>query len=148
MLVFCVDPVGGPQLAPPLLDQARVALDLWKTATGGRIPLSISGECRGAGISQGGANVIGWEHISGGAIGWAKRVYGSSVIEGGDIALEPGWPRVIDPACTVSTIAHELGHIMGLDHQLGDGRSIMFPYNQCRPALSDRDVAAARHLYP
>ncbi len=148
MLVFCVDPVGGPALAPPLLEQARAALDLWQTATSGSIPLSISGQCPGAGVSQGGGNVIGWGHISGGAIGWAKRVYGSSVIDGGDIALEPAWPRATEPACTVSTITHELGHMIGLDHQQGDGQSIMFPYNQCRPVLADRDAAAARHLYP
>lgn len=148
MLVFCVDPIGGPALAPPLLDQARLALDLWQTANGGGIPLSISGECPRAGVTQGGANVIGWEQIPGRAIGWAKRAYWLPVIEGGDIALEPDWPPVVDPACTVSTIAHELGHMIGLDHQLSDGQSIMFPYNQCRPVLSDRDAAAARHLYP
>ncbi len=145
-LVFCVDPVGGPQLKPSLLTQSRMALDLWKTAAPG-IPVSISGECPGTGIVHDDNNVIGWEHNSEGVIGWAKEIYRSSVIYGGDIALEPDWPRAYDPICTVSTIAHELGHMMGLNHQNDDDQSIMYPYNECRGLVSDRDAAAARHLY-
>ncbi len=145
-LVFCVDPVGGPQLEPSLLAQSRMALDLWRAAAPG-IPVSISGECPGAGIVHDGNNVIGWEHNAGSAVGWAKEIYGSGVILGGDIALEPSWPRAYDPICTESTIAHELGHMIGLNHQNEDEESIMYPYNQCRGLVSDRDAAAARHLY-
>lgn len=147
-LAVCVNPDGGPPLERPLVDVVRDALAHWQDAASGRIPLSVSGLCPGTRLDpRDGVSVVAWAQLKGTTVGRAQvRQAWGAVVEA-DIALGGSWGLASDDSCLLAVVLHEVGHVVGLDHQ-GNGPSIMAPRTSCNPVLSAEDIAAVRFLYP
>jgi hypothetical protein len=148
-LSLCVDPVGGPAMDRPLVDYVREAMDTWNLVAKVPLPLSISGSCPGAGTAAGdGRNVVGWRTLDPGVDGMAsvEAVHGS--VDEADVWLDIP-PDVWNgpPPCLRAILLHELGHVLGLDHQ-PEQSSIMHPQVTCDQTVpSGADAAAVRFLY-
>jgi len=116
---------------------------LWQAAVED-LPIAFGGDCPGTGAIHGdGVSAFAWEPLEGSVVGQAR--FGSGEIDEADIVLDSSWTRA-SGECLLAVALHELGHVLGLDHQ-NDVDSIMKPVTDCRPSLSQRDIDAARHLY-
>jgi len=144
-IAYCVNPTGGP---PGLDGDAFVALvdraaERWQEVANGRLPLVSRGRCDASPATRGdGVNAIGWTDDLGLVIAgqtWPNADQGT--VSEMDVWLSRGYfERLIihDPTkslepCVLSTMVHELGHVLGLDH----------PRSRTLPS-SMRGVGAAR----
>jgi hypothetical protein len=153
---YCVNPVGGP---PGLDGEAFVALveraaDRWQEVADGHLPLESQGRCESSPDARGdGVNTVGWTDDLGlviAAQAWPDADQG--VVNEIDIRVSRGYfqrLRARDPTktlqtCVFSTLVHELGHLIGLDHP--GSRSLAssmqgFGASRCdkgQPTASDR----------
>lgn len=102
-IVLCVDPIGGPPLERPLLDEVLDAIGVWRRAADGRIDISLAGACPGIEpVPRDGVNVVGWQPMGDDSVGWARvRELEGSVVEA-DIVLEPSWWSFSRSKCVLS----------------------------------------------
>ncbi len=146
-LAFCVN-ADGRRLRRPLIDYVQQALDTWNRDTGLDLPVNIQGTCPGAEPKIGsGLNVIAWAPLSDGRVGYTTVKYRHGSAEEAVVTLESS-PQELPESCLEAVLLHEMGHVMGLEHQ-PDPTSIMKPATDCPsdPSPSARDVAAVQLLY-
>jgi hypothetical protein len=127
-IAICANPAGGP---PGLDGDAFVALveraaARWQEVAGGILPLASRGRCAHDPTALGdGVNAVGWVDDLGlviAAQAWPDADQG--VVTEIDVRLSRAYvarPRARQPAraletCLFSTLVHELGHVLGLDH--------------------------------
>ena len=144
-IVFCTNPAGGPV---GLDGDAFVGLvegvaARWQETADGVLPLASRGRCENDPTALGdGMNAVGWVDDLGLAIAaqtWPNADRGT--VTEMDIRLSRGYfqrlqargPARTLEACVFSTLVHEFGHLLGLDH----------PHSRAVPS-SMRDVGASR----
>ncbi len=69
-----------------------------------------------------------------------KRYYSDLIISEADIVINENYKNEID----TSTLIHELGHILGMNHNTENDRSIMFPYKKLNQRLTNEDIQELR----
>jgi hypothetical protein len=127
-ILICVNPAGGP----PGLDGdvfvalVAVAVERWQQAIGNVLPLASGGRCDHDPNQRGdGSNTVGWTPDLGLIIaGQAWPDADAGTLGEVDILLSRGYFERLhdrDPgktmrACVLSTLVHEIGHLLGLDH--------------------------------
>jgi hypothetical protein len=127
-IVFCVNPAGGP---PGLDGDAFVALveraaGRWQEVAEGRLPIESHGRCESSPDTRGdGINTIGWTDDLGlviAAQAWPDADHGPvteidiRVSRGYFLRLRDRDPTRTLQTCVFSTMVHELGHLLTLDH--------------------------------
>lgn len=144
-IMLCVDPRGGPDITTPLLELTQRAVGEWQTAASGHVPLSVGGICKSAGGDQDNANPVRWAALSPDRSGEAYVHFD----EGGGVtdATIRLTTAMVGPsdACLLMILEHEVGHVIGMAHQLDTVVSIMRA--PCGATLSWADVAAVRYRY-
>jgi hypothetical protein len=127
-IAFCANPAGGPS---GLDGEAFVALveraaARWQEVADGGLPLVSRGRCESSPDTRDdGVNTVGWADDLGLAIAaqaWPNAEHG--VVSEMDIRLSRGFftrlrardPTKLPSTCVFSTVVHELGHLLGLDH--------------------------------
>lgn len=127
-IAICVNPAGGPSGldGDQYVQLVQVAVDRWQAAAGNILPLASHGRCDADPNDRGdGVNTVGWAPDLGLIIAgqaWPNAEHG--VISELDILLSRGYlerlaghaPGKSLRACTLSTLVHEIGHLLGLDH--------------------------------
>ncbi|MCC7371110.1 MAG: hypothetical protein IT306_22030 [Chloroflexi bacterium] len=127
-IVICANPAGGP----PGLDGddfvtlVAVAVARWQATADGLLPLRTTGRCEADPNLRGDkVNVVGWTPDVGLVIaGLAWPDADSGTLSETDVMLSRGYferlhaqrPGQTIRACAFSTLVHELGHVIGLDH--------------------------------
>ena len=165
-IAVCANPAGGP---PGLDDDAFVALveqaaARWQEVGEGHVPLVARGRCEHDPAALGdGMNTVGWVDDLGLVIAaqtWPNAEHG--VVGEMDVRVSHGYfERLLarNPArtlerCVFSTLVHELGHVLGLDHP----RSRLLPSSmlgvgaaQCdkgQPTEADKENLLRRYVRP
>jgi hypothetical protein len=127
-IAICVNPAGGP---PGLDGDAFVALvegaaARWQDVAGGALPLVSHGRCASSPDTRDDhINTVGWADDLGLAIAaqaWPNADHG--VVSEVDIRVSRGFFVRLQArdrtktlhTCVFSTVVHELGHLLGLDH--------------------------------
>jgi hypothetical protein len=148
VIEFCVNPEGGPAIDRPLIDVVNDAVTIWQLHARGVLPLSVAGLCPGTPVEyDDGVSVVAWRSTGSGILGWTWMADRRTSVHEADIVLNASPPSISGERCLLATLLHELGHVLGLDHQ-DQGPSIMMKAIDCVPALSEADIAAVRFLYP
>lgn len=162
-IAYCANPTGGP---PGLDGDAFVALvervaARWQEVGEGSLPLSPRGRCENDPTLLGdGMNAVGWVDDLGLVIAgqaWPNADQGT--VTEIDIRLSRGYFMRLqerDPSrtlerCVFSTLVHEFGHLLGLDHP----RSRLLPSSmqgvgasRCdkgQPSASDKETLLRRY---
>jgi hypothetical protein len=163
---FCVNPAGMPSSfsEPQFVDAVDRAVRLWQSAAGGGIPIENQGRCeRDAKNHRDGFSVIGWGRPKEGSkmlLGASyTRASGGRIVES-DVVLDavllgrrpltPIWVAERGAsACLAQTLAHEIGHLIGLEHAPEDVVSVMRPEGSCLriSKLPNADVVNVGRLY-
>ena len=127
-IAFCTNPAGGP---PGLDGDAFVALveragTRWQEVADGLLPLVSRGQCESSPDTRDdGINTIGWANDLGLAIAgqaWPNAEHG--IVSEIDVRLSRDFflrlqtrnPTKTIGTCVFSTVIHEMGHLLALDH--------------------------------
>jgi hypothetical protein len=127
-IVYCANPAGGP---PGLDGSDFVALvgraaGRWEEISAGAVPLVSHGRCENDPTVLGdGMNTIGWVDDLGLVIAaqtWPNADH--DIVTEMDVRISRGYVQRLqarDPGkplemCVFSTLVHEFGHVLGLDH--------------------------------
>jgi len=144
-IVFCINAAGGPAGldGDAFVELVEGVAARWQETTDGVLPLESRGRCDNDPTALGdGMNAVGWVDDLGLAIAaqtWPNADQG--IVTEMDIRLSRGYfsrLQARDPTrtlerCVFSTLVHEFGHLLGLDHPRS--RAV---------ASSMRDVGASR----
>jgi hypothetical protein len=127
-IALCVNPAGGPAGldGDAFVGLVETGIQRWQDAVQGRLPLTSNGRCDSSPDARGdGINTIGWTEDMGLVIAaqtWPNADQG--VVSEMDVRLSRGYftrllihnpSKQLEP-CVLSTVVHELGHVLGLDH--------------------------------